>query len=1224
MTNLEDAVCEQIGKKISDYSKLDTLSAFASLLTIPCYSANTIRIEKLVQLSVVHCNGSKKVPQDLINDVVNVIMGNTFIAKSEVLTKDVFISNILTKFGDYRVFNSVLEANDYFIQTIIDVIDKKPEFDVLQNVSDNIYALLKISDEIANRAKLSRNCWELSEPNENLKLPSTQKLLKYAKRVIFSKDDLAEIGVVPEQLKPFIFSVEDVHSLSCSSLRNTRLERQPIVLIDGLYVISLPGAIGVALRRYLLEECRANGLLEFFQDTLKSYQEYQLTHEILKEYRNDAEFIELDAQKIKNLPSMYSVSTKDDSNRYVHAMLFHDDLSKIIDEGMDSRYQHTKDELYAIRKYFSVVAKNCTNQNGFTGGQFLCSIGGLGRGHLINFDDWPSRWNLSVVTLNDLLLLSRTKSKPLSELFLCLSQKSWCEDCGVEFLNINGDINYYGYWRANDYKCIPDDLSITKGRVIIPPTDYVFALRRNLRIATDRHSALVCTDKWVKVERLEKNPLFESLKHHPVYVSIDHRGDGYLNAVIESDFANIWFGLLTETNNISANIIDWWSGFVHLLAKFVLIIDNQINTRRKYNIQLRLNISNLKLPNNELESRAENHNITTNIRGNVVDINLSKNYLLIFTKEVNLGEREILKALANSISCVLATHHICIEPYIESALELVVGDPGVRVIHITSTLDRAEHLFLEKLGDVKFCDIKRSIFDNIRIVYPSNFYRQIFNDKETCRVVLHDIVDKVWIEIKRKLSATNKIELLTKLSDQLILSQNDRFQWERASKSIQAIYGKDDVVELARSRDLNGNLTVICLRVLFEMASAESMCETRVSHSDDLLDELLSLCSVLVKTATHSDAIHSGLIEPIIRFYSNGLYQHCGNVSTDVVKYYNRHFEREFLKTIDSYKDLYSESENPQRPKPCGAYKKSFISAFEMETGLTLDVAIKIFTHLEHYMIEMSKTSAVIEINRIAAHFEKNLYICRDYFFQFLKYFALYPRKSWATVPPGYDNRDIMPSKHKRRLSCLVKPIVVLDNKFIFISLQTIKLGCSYFFHKASNGEFHSEFFRSDEMQSYVGEVTCEKGSVFNDQVYRHFLATGWEAHKQVEMTSLGAPCKLGDIDVLAFKDGSLLVIECKNLQIAKTISEIADICNRFKGVSNDELGRHLARVKWVRKNISKLQTRYEPENIQNLDHYLITATDLPIRFCNDLPIDPTKILFFGDLKDNPQVHRKR
>ena len=1217
MVNLDDGVCEQIGRKISDYSKLDTLSATSALLTIPRYSANTNRIETLVHLSVIHCNGSKKISQNLINDVLNNVMGNTFIAHNEDPAEDVFVSNILTKFGDYLVFNSIWQANDYFVQTIIDVIDKKPEFDVLQNVRGNINALLKISDEIANRAKLSRNCWALSEPNENLKLPSTQKLLKYAKRVIFSKDDLAILGVIEKQLQPFVFYTEDEHSTSSLILENTSLERRPIVLIDGLYVISLPGAIGIALRRYFLEECRANGLLKFFQDTLKSYQEYQLTHEILKEYRNDAELIEFDTQKIKNLPSMYSVSTKDDSNRYVHAMLFHDDLSKILDEGIDSYYQHTKDELDAIRKYFSVVAKYCANQNGFTGGQFLCSIGGLGRGHSINFDDWPSRWNLSFVTLNDLLLHSRTKSKPLSELFLCLAQKSWYEDCGVEFLNINGDINYYGYWLYNDYKCIPDDLSITKGSVLIPPTDCVFTLRRNLRTTTDRHSVLDYTGKWVKVERLEKNPLFESLKHLPVYGCIDHLEDGLLNAVIESNFANIWFGLLNETNNISDNIIDWWSGFVYLLAKSVHIIDKQVNIQRKSNIQLRFNFSNLKLSNNAMVCNIQNHKITTVIRGNVVDICLSENYLLTFTKEANTGEREILMTLVDSISKISIANGTDIEPYIDDAIESVVGDPGVRIIHVFNPPSYTDYLLSKKAGTIKFCNETRITFDKIKIIHSLGISNATFCGKKMCSNVLHNIVQHAWLKIKSKLSLLNKIMLLTKLSDQLVLLELDRMQWKTTARPIQSIYKKDDdVIKVANTREQSTGLTTTCLRGIIEMACCDSMNKDGIYPTDDLIDELLSLCSVLISAANDSDAVHLGLTQPTLWFHPNGLYQLPSNIYSDIVgPYFADCFEHNFSNAVDSYGDIYSGVRRTKKQKIHNEFNKKFIAAFEAETALPLHSAIMIFTELLDIFVKTDVTSTVIKIKEVASLVEKNRGIITSHFYQFLKCFSLYPRESWDIFPRGYDYKDAAPWKHKRRMSCLVKPIIILDDNFIFLNLQFLKYA-SIFFYRAQNGYFHSEFFHSQAMKSYVGMVTHAKGSEFTDQVCRHFLDIGWKVKNEVSMTSLEAPTVLGDIDVMATKEGNMLIIECKNLHIPITISEIADIRNRFRGELKDELSKHLARVNWVKKNITKLQIHFQTDSIQKVQHYLITKDELPIHYFKDLPIDSSKILPFRKLSE--------
>ena len=64
-------------------------------------------------------------------------------------------------------------------------------------------------------------------------------------------------------------------------------------------------------------------------------------------------------------------------------------------------------------------------------------------------------------------------------------------------------------------------------------------------------------------------------------------------------------------------------------------------------------------------------------------------------------------------------------------------------------------------------------------------------------------------------------------------------------------------------------------------------------------------------------------------------------------------------------------------------------------------------------------------------------------------------------------------------------------------------------------------------------------------------------------MSTLGAPQKLGDIDVMALSsEGCLVCIECKNLQMAKTISEVADVCNRFKGHGKkDELKKVLCAI---------------------------------------------------------------
>ena len=94
-------------------------------------------------------------------------------------------------------------------------------------------------------------------------------------------------------------------------------------------------------------------------------------------------------------------------------------------------------------------------------------------------------------------------------------------------------------------------------------------------------------------------------------------------------------------------------------------------------------------------------------------------------------------------------------------------------------------------------------------------------------------------------------------------------------------------------------------------------------------------------------------------------------------------------------------------------------------------------------------------------------------------------------------------------------------------------------------------------------------------------------------MTELGAPSEFGDIDVLAWKSNKeVLLIECKRLQLARTIAEIAEICRRFRGEVNDDLDKHVRRFTWVKEHLLSLEriVGFKPTKTQ-VDVRLITIT---------------------------------
>jgi len=151
-------------------------------------------------------------------------------------------------------------------------------------------------------------------------------------------------------------------------------------------------------------------------------------------------------------------------------------------------------------------------------------------------------------------------------------------------------------------------------------------------------------------------------------------------------------------------------------------------------------------------------------------------------------------------------------------------------------------------------------------------------------------------------------------------------------------------------------------------------------------------------------------------------------------------------------------------------------------------------------------------------------------------------------------------------------------------------------------------------MKQYIGAVNSERGHAFARSLADQLRKNGWEARNEVQMTELGGSAELGDVDVLAWKpSGEIQLIECKRLQLARTVAEVAEICRRFRGEAKDELDKHVRRVNWIRANPAGLQriVGFVPDPAR-IDDRLVTNTHVPMMYLTSLPIEADKI---GPLK---------
>jgi hypothetical protein len=1219
MIDLRSQLCKDGGQYLSEFQRKETVSIAAGLLTLPRLSANSIRCETLVHLAVAYSRGGKRPNRTTFKTVLNNIMGNTQAAMIEDPQEDVFVSNILTEHGDLRVLNGLWEANDYFIQVLIDIVTWYQVPESLLQIRRSCISLLKLSEEVALRSGLNRNYSEDSFDKENINVPKSGDYDLLSKRVTFTSQELDGLGVAVESIEPFMISSDDIVDLKQSTVGNSILEKKPIVEIDGDYILSIPSAVGVAIRYHFLAACKQDSSLGVFSKLLANYQAAQIKDEILREFKGRFASVSPELRDIENMPSMHALLLKDDSGNYLHAVLLHDEIHKIIDDGIGSYHAPSEEQVDALGKFFHEVAEYCKSQDDFVSGLSLTTHGGLGRGHHLGFEEWPDDWGFSAISLNDLFLISSSKSKPLEEFFECIKQKRWVESEGVKLFNVNGDFNYFGFWKSAGYKCVPDEIPVSKSGFVTLSTDFVFSLRRDLRIEGDKHSAKYIDGTWKRVERLTRHSFYVGMKSKPIYASVDHIINGILNGLVESDFVDLWFGAeVADENADRPTIYEWWSGFIDAIEEALNYISSYVSFEDRYSLQVIIDFTHMA-PKDQVDLESQDNRGANVFWGDdICRIQLESNFMANFAQVDNTGEKLVLSLILSSLAEFLAGKGDDINEYIDNAINHVLGDSAVRLVHIFRSYDPVDFLLHTTSGKPKLVDRKKIIFDRIRISKYLELANQEIEGKRNCGGVLNGIVDEIWTRIQAVLSQVNRASILSELVSLVNSIEQDRGQWRRTARAVFAIYSKhDDVIRVAHERESDRSLTSICLRSLIEMSLSECPDGSGMPVNEGIIDDLLSLTSLLVKTASDSDAIHWGLVAPKLVFNMNGTYLMPTEVVDEMLlPYFSGHFGVQWSEAIDDYDELYNAKAFEKKAVQENVFGKDFDDALSAEYGLSAHHIVECWAEIIDLHVETSQPVIITDLEEMISRIAQKRNLESNIVRRFFQVFTLYPRDKWSAPPEGFSFRDIAPWKFKRRLSCLVKPILQIGFHEVLLSLSLIRLGIVYFMDRARKGEFNTDFFQSSVMRSYVGSMIEKRGSDFTQLVASRLEAEGWYVRKEVLMTTLGAPQELGDIDIVAIKNGLMLIFECKNLQMAKTVSEIADVCNRFRGEKKDELRKHLNRVGWAKDNINTLLHRLNySEDVLSVRNALLTSTGMPMKYKKDLPMASEDIISFRELE---------
>jgi len=294
-------------------------------------------------------------------------------------------------------------------------------------------------------------------------------------------------------------------------------------------------------------------------------------------------------------------------------------------------------------------------------------------------------------------------------------------------------------------------------------------------------------------------------------------------------------------------------------------------------------------------------------------------------------------------------------------------------------------------------------------------------------------------------------------------------------------------------------------------------------------------------------------------------------------------------------------------------YSPAFIKAFKIEFGLTPDEATDGFAGLVDLALELDNVLVETNVATLRERLTGVRGLSPDAYHAFVRSFGLFHRPAWDQPPPGFKNKDLYPWRFRRRLSAIIRPLLIYgerDEDKVFYGVGGLLLGFGYLFERTERGLLPNEFFTTADMKKYVGAATHARGRTFTNWVADALRKEGWQARTEVKMSELQAPPELGDIDVLAWMpSGEVLLIECKHLQLARTIAEIAEVCRRFRGEARDELDKHMRRINWVKQHPLSLERilEFRPDP-GKVDARLVTDTHVPMMYLTTLPIPADKI----------------
>lgn len=1199
---------KKLKQRIAQYDPIKSAAIVASLLTLPQFHRNVLRVEFLLHLLLIFGRGKKIISESDISDILYNQIENSSVSRLEDPLEDVFVSNVVTKEGNARIFMGLWENSGFFLQRILNIVETFPQKGPFPILKKQVYSLVRISEEIARRLDIPRNTVAPQSERKHPKVPPLSALKNNARAISFSEKELIEIGINPSELLPFILAGENVQNLESQEIGNSNLEFRPIIKNGDRWIVLLPTSISIAIRHHLFSWMLAHPFLESFNAHI--VREYvNFLHEIPFFGRPIPKEVLLAGTIVVNKNFIIEAGVEIDKGFYVQLVVLVDSINIPYNQSF-IEHKSLDPELtsYAENSIIKCI-KEVSSKDGFRHGLTLVIGCGLGHATIFEIPKESDKWAIEFVSAPDLETLA-WKSIGAKFLIWQVSYfRQFLKSLNFQVSRSIGLLPLAGWLESSRY-LLDSDIPFHQAPMYLHiGTDFVFEIRKKVKQDWDVQ-ALPHTDGTNRIVRCSSGKSNFLEIPSPRYVCINSILAGRLSNAWEGDKVVWWIEVSKHSEELSRDgVFKIWDATANWIERIAPICELKLPEIGKKPVLISLNLENLKNDQvDPIDPEAIEHCIDLNVKNDsrTIDVNIRDPFWGGFRHPKNYAERALVTTLVRGILRLAGRDDQLIE--IESIVNQIVPNEDARHIHLFQAITFRDHL--SSFDDVSplLLDEMVSARVNLNLGWQAQKppYRDVFSSEKESNKFIHDLVDFVWSQIKSDLELYNRQHFIEEAFRRIEGIESEKLQWERAMKAMFALnQNKATIQDTALEKIGRFNSSKIALRILIEMAVCQCPSNNGRHPADIEFQYLISKALQIFQFGGWSDAIMKGVMEPEIKIAPSGeVRAHVGFRET-VLNPYGEHSATILLnQAAESYDKSYKPFAPVERVED--VFPPQFVRAFEVEFGISIDQLRAIRTALEDLSLINSTSVYSRSKKDILAFCQESHSISEEQVNKILDRFSLWTRPKFDKAPKGFENKDWYPWRFGRRLSVMSRPIIKIGNDTnpaYVVSPGQLGESIAYIFQRYANAEIDPSECYSEEMKSWIDGEIQRRGHSFAESVFNLVKIHGYQARLELAVTELLAESNsinYGDVDVFAWRpsDGKILCIECKNLKSAKTSNEVAEQLNRFSGQylngNRDDLLKHLDRCSLLAEKKIAL-SRFTGIPLDKLDFQGVVCFSKPV-----------------------------